>query len=145
MLYKRILPFIIALLAIPALMNAQVTTGSISGSVKSYKGDDLPGATIEVLHVPSGSVYRASAGKSGIFNISSLRIGGPYNVTVTFVGYKQEVISDVNVQLGEATKINVVLTDANTNLSEVVVTGTGRRGSLISKDRKGTSDRKSVV
>ena len=139
MLYKRILPFIIALFAIPTLINAQVTTGSINGSVKNSKGDDLPGATVEVLHVPSGSVYRASAGKSGIFNIPSLRVGGPYNVTVTFVGFKQEVISDVTIQLGEATKINVVLTDVNTNLTEVVVTGTGKRGSLISKDRKGTS------
>ena len=139
MLYKRILPFIIALLAIPALMNAQVTTGSISGSVKSDKGEDLPGATIEVLHVPSGSVYRASSGKSGIYNIPSLRVGGPYNVTVTFVGFKQEVITDVTVQLGEATKINIVLTDANKSLTEVVISGTARRGSLISKDKKGTS------
>ena len=139
MLYKRILPFIIALLAIPALMNAQVTTGSISGSVKSDKGEDLPGATIEVLHVPSGSVYRASSGKSGIYYIPSLRVGGPYNVTVTFVGFKQEVITDVTVQLGEATKINVVLTDANKSLTEVVISGTARRGSLISKDKKGTS------
>ena len=139
MLYKRILPFIIALLAIPALMNAQVTTGSINGSVKSDKGEDLPGATIEVLHVPSGSVYRASSGKSGIYYIPSLRVGGPYNVTVTFVGFKQEVITDVTVQLGEATKINVVLTDANKSLTEVVISGTARRGSLISKDKKGTS------
>ncbi len=139
MLYKRILPFIIALLAIPVLMNAQITTGSISGSVKSYKGDDLPGATVEVLHVPSGSVYRASSGKSGIYNIPSLRVGGPYNVTVTFVGFKQEVITDVTVQLGEPTKINVVLNDANKSLTEVVISGTARRGALISKDKKGTS------
>ena len=42
-------------------------------------------------------------------------------------------------QLGEASKINVVLTDANTSLKEVVVAGAARKGSLISKDRKGTS------
>ncbi len=139
MLYKRILPFIIALLAIPALMNAQVTTGSIKGSIKDNQGNDLPGATIEVLHVPSGSIYRASSGKSGIYNIPSLRVGGPYNVTVTFVGFKQEVITDVNVQLGEPTQINVVLNDANKSLTEVVISGTARKGSLISKDKKGTS------
>ena len=138
MLCKKILPFVIALLA-PFLINAQVTTGSINGSVKDSKGNDLPGATVEVIHVPSGSVYRASSGKSGIFYIPSLRIGGPYNITVTFVGFKQEVITDVSVQLGEATKLNVVLTDANTSLKEVVISGTGRRGALLSKDKKGTS------
>ncbi|GAC1596386.1 MAG: TonB-dependent receptor [Ginsengibacter sp.] len=139
MSYKRILPFIIALLAFPFLISAQVTTGTINGSVKDSKGDDLPGATIEVIHVPSGSVYRATSGKSGIYNISSLRVGGPYTVKITYVGYKEEILADVNVQLGEPTKINVVLTDANKSLTEVVISGTGRKGSLISKDKKGTS------
>ena len=134
---------IVHLLFIPLLfsfaLTAQVTTGSINGTVKDAKGVDLPGATIEVLHVPSGSVYRASSGKNGVYNIPSLRIGGPYNVTITFVGFTQENITDVYVQLGEASKINVVLTDANTSLKEVVVAGSARKGALISKDRKGTS------
>jgi hypothetical protein len=43
------------------------------------------------------------------------------------------------VQLGEATKLTTVLTDANAALSEVVVTGAVRKGALISKDRKGTA------
>ena len=139
MIYKRILPFIIALLALPTLLFAQVTTGSINGSIKDSKGEVLPGATIQVIHVPSGSVYRASSGKSGIYNVPSLRVGGPYTVTITFVGFKQEVINDVTVQLGEPTKINVIMNNTNTSLQEVVVSGTGRRGALISKDKKGTS------
>ncbi len=138
MILKRFLPLFITI-AFPFLVNAQVTTGSINGSVKDNKGGELPGATIEVLHVPSGSISRATSGKNGIFNIPSLRVGGPYNVTITYVGFKQEVISDVNVQLGEATKINALLTDVNTNLQEIVITGTGRKGTLISKDKKGTS------
>ena len=140
MLYKRILPFLIALVALPFLMKGQVTTGIISGSVKNAQGTDLPGATIEVIHVPSGSVYRSTTSKVGIFTVPSLRIGGPYSVTVTYVGFKPELISDVNVQLGEPTRLNVVLTDANTSLTEVVISGTSnKRGSLISKDRKGTA------
>lgn len=135
---KKIIRLVIVLF-FPFALTAQVTTGSINGSVKDSKGGELPGATIEVLHVPSGSVSRATSGKNGIFNIPSLRVGGPYNVTITYVGFKQEVITDVNVQLGEATKINALLTDVNTNLQEVVITGTGRRGALISKDKKGTS------
>jgi Carboxypeptidase regulatory-like domain len=136
---KKIVRLLTVLLVFPFAIKAQVTTGTISGSVKNDKGTDLTGATVEVLHEPSGSVYRGSSAKNGFFNISSLRIGGPYKVTVTFVGYKQDVINDVYVQLGEASKINVVLTDANASLTEVVVTGTARKGSLISKDRKGTS------
>ena len=136
---KKILHLFILLLIFPFALTAQVTTGSISGTVKDAKGLDLPGATIEVLHVPSGSVYRASSGKNGIYNIPSLRIGGPYRVTITFVGFKKEEINEVYVQLGEASKINVVLTDVNASLKEVVVVGTARKGALISKDRKGAS------
>lgn len=135
----KIVRLITVLLVFPFALTAQVTTGSISGSVKNDKGADLPGATIEVLHEPSGSLYRASSGKSGVFNIPSLRVGGPYKVTISYVGFRQEVINDVYVQLGEASKINIALTDANTALTEVVVTGAARKGSLISKDRKGTS------
>ena len=130
---------LIVLLIFPFALTAQVTTGSISGNVKDAKGTDLTGSTIEVLHEPSGSVYRASSGKNGVFNIPSLRVGGPYKVTISFVGFKPEIITDVYVQLGEASKINVVLTDANASLTEVVVTGAARKGSLISKDRKGAS------
>ena len=139
MRYYKILRLFTALLFFPFALNAQVTTGSINGMVKDPKGGDLTGATIEVLHEPSGSVYRAASGKNGVFNVPSLRVGGPYKVTISFVGFKAETISDVYVQLGEASKINVTLFDANTSLKEVVVSGTIRKGSLISKDRKGTS------
>jgi hypothetical protein len=136
---KKIVRLLTVLLIFPFALAAQVTTGTISGSVKDIKGTDLTGATIEVLHEPSGSVYRSTSGKSGTFNIPSLRIGGPYKVTISFVGFKPEVITEVYVQLGEATKLNAALTDANAALKEVVVTGAVRKGALISKDRKGTA------
>ncbi|MEY2917106.1 MAG: hypothetical protein RIS73_820 [Bacteroidota bacterium] len=136
---KKIVRLLTVLLAFPFALSAQVTTGSISGNVKDAKGSDLTGATIEVLHEPSGSVYRASSGKNGVFNIPSLRIGGPYKVSISYVGFRQEIINEVYIQLGEASKINVVLTDANAALQEVVVAGAARKGALISKDRKGTS------
>lgn len=136
---RKIVRLIIILLIFPCALTAQVTTGSISGNVKDVKEKDLVGATIQVLHEPSGSAYGASSGKNGVFNIPSLRVGGPYKVTISYVGFKAEVITDVYVQLGEASKINVVLTDANASLTEVVITGTTRKVSLISKDRKGTA------
>ncbi len=136
---QNIVRLLTVLLLFPFALAAQVTTGSINGTVKDAKKTDLTGATVEVLHVPSGSVYRSVSGKNGIFNVPSLRIGGPYKVTISYVGFKSEEINEVYVQLGEASKINVVLSDGNTNLTEVVVAGAARKGSLISKDRKGTS------
>jgi Carboxypeptidase regulatory-like domain len=139
MMIKTIVRSLVLLLAFPFALSAQVTTGSISGTIKDAKGTDLSGATVEVLHVPSGSLYRAASSKNGGYSVPSLRIGGPYTVTVSFVGFKPEVVTEVYVQLSEPTKINIALTDANSNLKEVVVTGVARKGALISKDRKGTS------
>ena len=139
MRFKKIVRLLTLLFIFPFALTAQVTTGSINGTIKDAKGTDLIGATVEVLHVPSGSVYRAASGKNGVFNIPSLRVGGPYTLNVSYVGFKQEKITDIFIQLGEASKINLVLTDNNSNLTEVVVTGTARKAGLISKDRKGTS------
>jgi Carboxypeptidase regulatory-like domain/TonB dependent receptor len=136
---KKLTQLFICLLAIPFTLTAQVTTGSISGTIKDAQGADLAGATIEALHEPSGSVYRSVSGKNGVYNIPSLRVGGPYKLTITFIGFKKEEITDIYVQLGEATKVNTGLTNEAGSLTEVVVAGTARKGSLISKDRKGTS------
>ncbi|MFN8252628.1 MAG: carboxypeptidase regulatory-like domain-containing protein [Ferruginibacter sp.] len=135
----KIVRLLTVLLAFPFALSAQVTTGSISGTVKDSKGGALTGATVEVLHVPSGSLYRAASGKNGFFNVPSLRVGGPYKVTISYVGFKQEIIDDIYVQLGDPSVINLVMTDANTSLTEVVVAGAARKGALISKDRKGTA------
>ncbi|MBI3720387.1 MAG: TonB-dependent receptor [Sphingobacteriales bacterium] len=117
----------------------QITTGSITGIIKDSKGGELAGATVEAVHVPSGSVYRSVSTKNGRFNLPGLRVGGPYTVSITFVGLKKEEYKEIYVQLGEATKIDVVLVEEGKSLQEIVVTGSGRGRSLISKDRKGTS------
>ncbi len=125
-------------MAISLFTKAQVTTGSIIGTVKDGKAALLAGATVEAVHEPSGTVYRSVSGKSGTFALPSLRIGGPYKVTVSFVGFKSEVYEDLYIQLSDPTKIEVILNETGKSLQEVVVTGT-KKGALISKDRKGTS------
>lgn len=137
MLYKRILPFIIALLAFPFLMNAQVTSSSITGTVKTASGEPLEAATITATHLPSGSVYTTIAKKGGTFTLSNLRIGGPYTLTVNFVGLKPQTVQDINLSLGEPYNANVVLSDDSKTLSNVVITTTG--GRRITRDKTGAS------
>ncbi len=127
MLYKRILPFVIALLAIPTVMLGQVTTSSIIGTVKTTTGEGLEGATITATHQPSGSVYTTIAKKGGTFTLSNLRIGGPYVLKVNFVGLKTESITDITLSLGEPYSANVVLSDDSKTLTNVVITGGGKR------------------
>ena len=136
-LKKILLAAMAYLIAITAM--SQVTTGTITGTVKDATNAPLVGTSIEVTHEPSGSRYKSVSTTSGKYTVPGLRIGGPYKVVFTYVGLKTETVTDVYIQLGEPSVIDVSLLDAKAQLTEVTVTGTARKGALISKDRKGAS------
>jgi hypothetical protein len=100
---------------------AQVTTSSITGSVKTGAGKELEGASITATHTPSGTVYHTVSKKGGSFNMPGLRVGGPYLIKVEYVGLKTETLQDINLSLGDPYVLNAVLSDATQNLTEVVV------------------------
>lgn len=116
---------------------AQVTTSSITGIIKSSKNEPLAGATIKATHTPSGTVYTAISQSSGKFTIPNMRVGGPYKVEVSFVGFGTKTYDDLNLQLGTPLEINTVLDDNSKSLTEVTVSA--RRGfAVISPERQGT-------
>ncbi|TAH19250.1 MAG: TonB-dependent receptor [Cytophagales bacterium] len=135
---KIILVFIGVLLCVcmQQYVHAQgVTTASMTGFIKDDKGEGLPGANVVAVHTPSGTRYGASTQVSGRFIIPGMRIGGPYKVTVSFVGYKEKSQEDIYLSLGNSTDINLVLAEDGKELTEVVVTG--ERSSAFSSDRTG--------
>ena len=73
----------------------QITTSTISGVVKSEKGEKLIGATVNVVHQPTGTKYGASTNVQGNYVIPAVRVGGPYLIKVSYIGYKPKEISDV--------------------------------------------------
>ncbi len=100
---------------------AQVTSSSITGSVKTSAGKELEGASITATHTPSGTVYHTVSKKGGSFTMPGLRVGGPYLVKIEYVGLKTETLQDINLSLGDPYTVSVVLNDAAQNLTEVVV------------------------
>jgi hypothetical protein len=135
---KKTILSLLLLLAIGFSGFTQVTTSTISGIVKSEKGGALPGATVQIVHVPTGTKYGASTNQSGKYVVPAVRVGGPYKVIVSFVGFNQNEQSDINTSLGVTTNVDVVLVESTTSLKEVVVTG-GGRNSTFSKERTGAS------
>lgn len=131
MLSKKLLHFTLAMLLLPVLTFAQNTTGNISGSVKADNGEVLVGATITVLHVPTGTVYNAQSRKSGLFDVSNVQPGGPYAVTVSYVNYQSEKKENIYVALGDVVRVDVILSSKIDKLKDVTVTTT-KRGSDLS-------------
>ena len=115
----------------------QITTSTLSGVVKNEKGEKLIGATVSVVHQPTGTKYGSSTNVQGGYVIPAARVGGPYVIKVSYVGYKSKEISDINTSLGLTTNVDVVLVDDATALKEVVVVGT--KNNVFSKDKTGAS------
>ena len=101
---------------------AQVTTSSFSGIVKDAKGT-LPRVTIRATHVPSGTNYSTTTNLDGRFTLPNVRIGGPYTVVVTYIGYETQTFNDISLKLGEPYILNVNLSQGATSLQEVVIAG----------------------
>ncbi len=114
-----------------------VTTASINGRVTDDKGEALPSATIMAVHVPSGTQYGTTTRNDGRYNLIGLRVGGPYTITVSFVGYETQKKENVYLQLGQALTLNFRMSTSAVKLSEVTIVG--NRNSVISSDRTGAA------
>lgn len=95
---------------------AQVTTSGLSGRVIDTKKEALVGATVQATYTPTGTKYAAVTDVEGRYRINNMNAGGPYEVVVTYVSYQIETRSDVVLQLGEITSLNIILQDASTQL-----------------------------
>ncbi|HEX8327778.1 MAG TPA: carboxypeptidase regulatory-like domain-containing protein [Hymenobacter sp.] len=99
------------------------TTAAMNGVITDSKGEGLPGATVIAVHTPTNTQYVSPTNADGRFNIQGMRVGGPYTLKVTFVGYQDVNRDGITLTLGQNQRIDVQLNDASTQLTEVVVSG----------------------
>ncbi len=119
---KKIVSIMVLLVVCLTTVMAQVTTSGISGKVVA-DGAEVIGATVTAVHDPSGSRYMAVTNEKGRYSIQGMRVGGPYTITISYLGYKDEVLVNVQLALGESSTFNVKLKEDSHQLGEVVVTG----------------------
>ncbi len=112
-----------------------VTTAAMNGMVVDSNGDPLPGANILAVHIPSGTEYGTTSRVDGKYNLNGLRTGGPYKVTVSFVGFKPQVYEGQTLQLGQNAKLDYTLYEEAVELGDITVVG--EKNSIISSNRTG--------
>lgn len=95
----------------------------MSGRVTDAEGAVI-GATVVATHTPSGTTYGTVTNVEGRFNLNGMRVGGPYTVKVTFIGYGAFTQNNITLSLGENYVVNVVLTEEALSLDEVIVSAT---------------------
>jgi Carboxypeptidase regulatory-like domain len=127
---------ILAMLVIATTAAAQtITTGTLSGTVEDQQGGRLPGATVEAVHVATGTTYNTvTSAPDGRYSILNVRVG-TYNIKVTLSGFKPAERKDVTVGLGEDKAVAVKLELAQVAETVTVVAET----SAIDLSRAGTA------
>lgn len=115
--------------------NAQTTTSNIKGTVLDDQSVPLLGANIVAIHTPTGTKYGAISNEDGRFNLLNLRVGGPYEVTISYVGFKSQTQNDVFLTLGKTFNLDAKLVSESQALDEVVVVSD--QGGTFGSDRTG--------
>jgi Carboxypeptidase regulatory-like domain len=134
---KNIFKTLLLSLATLTIGYGQVTTSAISGTIKDASNEVLIGATIEAVHLPSGTSYGTSTDVDGTYRISGMRIGGPYSVTVSYVGYATKTQSNVILNLGSTANLSYSLDVVEYGLTEVTINA--NKSGIFSSTRTGAA------
>jgi hypothetical protein len=93
-------------------LNSQATTqASMEGIVIDSDGFPLPGAYVIATHVPSGTEYGVVTRDDGRYNIPAMRIGGPYTIKISYIGFETKTYKDLQLRLGQSFELNIELSD----------------------------------
>lgn len=114
-----------------------VTTAGMSGKVTEANGQPLPGANVVATHLPSGTRYGSVSNLDGNFSIPGMRVGGPYRLSASFIGFATQEVEGIVLSLGVFANVNIVMYEDGQELSEVVVTSTS--SNIFSNERTGAS------
>ena len=122
---KRLFFLVALLLTLSLTAMAQITTSSMAGKVTldNENGEEVIGATVIAVHEPSGTRYTAVTNTTGRFSINGMRTGGPYEVTVSYIGFQPKTIKGITLQLAETYNLAVWLSEDANELAEVVISG----------------------
>src|ERR1041384_732428 len=120
---NRLVVLLCTTLMLSGLSFAQgVTTASMTGLVTTEQGEPVPGANVIAVHEPTGTRYGAPTRVNGQYDIQNMRIGGPYTVTFSHIGYKTETQKDIYLSLGQDLRLDFRVVEEAVQGKEVVVT-----------------------
>lgn len=102
--------------------SAQVTSGSVFGSVKDSSGAVIPGATVVLISASRGTSVETSTNENGDF-IFPNALGDTYTVRVTMDGFKTLERPNVPVSPGERVVVPTLVIELGTLNETITVTG----------------------
>jgi len=105
---------------------AQVTTSGVQGSVTKADGSPAGDATVLVEDSRTGLTRSVITTPTGAFDVRGLNVGGPYTVTVSAPGQQSTQVTDIYLDLGAPTSLNLAFTGSAAN--DVIVITASQAG-----------------
>ena len=110
-----------------------VTTSAVAGVIVDDQNTPLPNANIIAVHEPSGTTYGTASRADGRYVIPGMRVGGPYTITVSYVGFEKQSKTNIFLNLGVATDVDFIMREVGIQTQEVTVVG--QKNAIFSSER----------
>lgn len=128
---------VLSMLASSLVFAQGVTTGALNGKVTSKTGEALPGVNVIAVHEPSGTTYGTSTRGDGRYTLPNMRVGGPYTVTASIVGYQKQTKEEIYLQLAQTLNLDFSLAEEAVAGQEVVIVA--ERPTILNASRTGAA------
>ena len=103
-----------------AYLEAQVTTGTISGLVQDPTGAAIPGVTVRIENLGTGITRTLTTDERGRYTAANLPLGN-YEVQAQQSGFEIEVRSGITLTVGREAVVNITLRVGNVSEKVTVV------------------------
>ncbi len=118
---------LLAFLLSASSLSAQETTAVLSGSVTDASNNPLAGASILVSMSSTGFKTSAKTNTKGLFFFPNLKPGGPYSMSITFVGFEEQKFDSLFLSLGTNPDVNVNMKNSTQSMEAVIINTATRR------------------
>src|ERR1700683_497245 len=119
LVYVVIFATAVLLFAVPS--HAQVTTGSISGSVIDPTGAAVAGAIVSARNSQTGAPEVTQTNETGYFKLGFLPVG-TYDLTISKSGFRNEKIAAAAVQVNADNNLAGITLELGAESSTIEVT-----------------------
>ena len=112
---------VVLLVATASLALAQITSATISGTIKDETGGVLPGVDLVIANLDTGLTRSAVTDSNGSFTVPGLP-PGRYEARASLQGFRTGVQNGITLQVGQDAGLNFVLS-VGTTAESITVTG----------------------
>ncbi len=109
---------------------AQVTSSGVQGTISNDDGTPAADATVTVVDTRTGLTRTVVSTPSGAFDVRGLNVGGPYTVSVSKAGEQPTQVTDIFLDLGSPTDLNLSFSGTESR-DVIVVTATQARATPV--------------